>query len=180
MKKTRIGFIDIENRNLLLDLVSFFSTEWICFMDTDERFDKRFDNFGSVENDIKTDNILFNYVNIWNNYDYYNSNYPYSKKGIIEKLRMFRNIGHAQIFTYKNRVHFDVVPYKQNIKRGEVLFKHYGMASIILRKEKYNFYQKEDIAKDQTNYEHMLNDNPALLDVNDIVCIDGNFYNLKE
>ncbi len=180
VKKTRIGFIDIENRNLLLDLVSYFSTEWICFMDTDERFDKRFANFRKVENDIKTDNILFNFVNIWNNNDCYNSNYPYSKNGIMEKLRMFRNIGHAQIFTPKIRVHFDVVPYKQNIKHGEILFKHYGMASNSLRKEKYNFYQKEDIANDQTNYKHMLNDNAVLLDVNDIVCMDGNFYNLKE
>ena len=179
VKKSRSGFVDIENRNSLLDLVSFFSTEWICFMDTDERFDNRFANFDKILSDKNADVILFNYVNIWNDKNTYNADYPYSKNGIMEKLRMFRNIGHAQIYTSKARFHFDVVPYKQNIARSEILYLHFGMITKNLRNKKYNFYQNEDISKDQISYEHMLNENPKLLDVNNVVCQSDFLYNTK-
>jgi glycosyltransferase involved in cell wall biosynthesis len=179
VKKKRTGFVDIENRNLLLDLASFFSLEWLCFMDTDERFDNRFADFDKIVSNKNADVILFNYVNIWNDKNTYNADYPYSNDGIMEKLRMFRNIGHSQIHTSKVRVHFNIIPHKRNVSRSEIFFKHYGMASSSLRREKYNFYQKEDIANDQSSYEHMLNESPRLLNVHDIICQDGFFYNTQ-
>ena len=38
-KQDRNNFNDLKNRNTLLDIASFFNSEWFCFMDLDERFD---------------------------------------------------------------------------------------------------------------------------------------------
>ena len=176
IKKKRTGFIDIENRNILLNLASFFPSEWFCFMDTDERFDERFADFDSATSS-NADVLSFSYVNIWNSPTTYNSEYPFSRQGIMSKMRMFRNIGHCQIYTDKERVHFNLMPYQRNIIHCNILFKHYGMMTKNLREEKYNFYKMEDIAKDQKSYEHMLNHEAKLLNIEDICCIDGFFYN---
>lgn len=177
VKKNRIGFIDIENRNILLDLASFFSSEWFCFMDTDERFDERFVDFDKATLDEKTDIVLFNFVHLWDSDKTYNAEYPYSKNGILEKPRMFRNIGHTQIYTNKVRTHFMVIPHQKNCYRSEIFYKHYGMISQKLREEKYTFYQEEDINKDQKSYEHIIKKNPLLLNTDDICCQNGIFCN---
>jgi hypothetical protein len=177
VQKKRAGFIDIKNRNILLDLASFFSSEWFCFMDTDERFDSRYVNFDLETADRNTDILSFSYVNIWNSDDAYNAEYPFSYQGIMPKMRMFRNIGHCQIMSDKKRVHFNLMPYQSNVRQCAVLFKHYGMASEQLRKEKYIFYRKEDIANDQKNYDHMLNHHPLLHYCVDIQFENGLFIN---
>ncbi len=177
VQKERQGFIDVENRNILLDLAAFFSSEWYCFMDTDEYFDARYADFDQATTDIQTDVLSFSYINIWNEKDEYNAEYPFSRKGIMPKMRMFRNIGHCQILTDKKRVHFNLMPYQHNIRSCSILFKHYGMANQQLRKEKYEFYLQEDIAKDQKNYDHMLHNNPLLLHCKDIAWIENQFAN---
>jgi hypothetical protein len=180
VKKKRNGFIDIENRNILLNLASFFPSEWFCFMDTDERFDERFADFDSATSKNDADILSFCYVNIWNTPATYNAEYPFSCRGIMPKLRMFRNIGRCRIYTDKERVHFNLMPYQRNIVHCNILFKHYGMITKRLREEKYNFYRKEDIAHDQKSYEHILNHDAKLLNVKDIYCHDGIFYNIHD
>jgi len=176
VKKKRTGFIDIENRNILLDIASFFSSEWFCFMDTDERFDERFADFDSATSS-NADILSFSYINIWNSPVMYNAEYPFSRQGIMSKMRMFRNIGHCQIYTDKERVHFNLMPYQRNIIHCNILFKHYGMITKSLREEKYSLYKQEDIANDQKSYDHILNHEAKLLNVEDICCIDVFFYN---
>jgi len=180
LKKKRKGFIDIMNRNILLDIASFFSSEWFCFMDTDERFDERYADFDFVTSKNDLDILSFSYVNVWDSPTTYNIDYPFSRKGIMTKMRMFRNIGHCQIYTDKERVHFNLMPYQRNIDHCNILFKHYGMITKMLREEKYVFYKQEDTAHDQKSYEHMLNHEPKLLYVEDICYKDGIFYNIQE
>lgn len=179
VKKNRIGFIDIENRNILLDLVSFFSTEWICFMDTDEKFDERFSDFNEVTSSKDVDVIIFRNINLWNSEETYNAEYPYSLEGIMHKKRMFRNIGHSQILTNKAKFHFDVVPYHTNAKISTILYKHFGMLYHNMRLKKYQFYSKEDKAKDQQSYEHLIIENPSLLNVNNIFRSKDGLRNSK-
>ncbi len=178
VKKKRNGFLDIENRNIKLDLASFLSSEWFCFMDTDELFDIRFTKFHeAMESDA--DVISFCFVNLWNNEQTYNSEYPYSENGVMEKLKMFRNIGHVQIYTKKVKTHFSVIPYQKKIFRSNILYKHFGMISKEKRLEKYQFYKREDIAGDQQSYDHILIENPKLLYVRDLCEMNGRIFNLN-
>lgn len=180
VKKKREGFIDIENRNITLDLASFFSCEWFCFMDTDELFDERFINFDEAASNENVDVIHFSFVNLWNSEQTYNAEYPYSRNGIMEKPKMFKNIGHTQIYTNKVRMHFQVIPYRKNSVKGEIFYRHYGMISKELRIDKYLLYQKEDIANDQKSYEHIMKDDPKLLQFEDICYKERMFYNQED
>lgn len=178
IKKKRIGFIDIENRNIALDLASFVNSEWFCFMDTDERFCNKFSDLDGAIKVDQTDIISFFFVHIWDkNGDIYNGEYPYSNNGIVERVKMFRNFGHCQINTLKERMHFAVIPHQQNISKSKILYKHFGMDSEYKRECKYSLYQKEDIAKDQTNYEHIIKHESKRLNFNDIEYVNGRFLN---
>lgn len=179
IKKKHKSFDDLKNRNIGLYLASFFASEWFCFMDTDERFDERFIDFDDATSNKQADVILFGFVNMWNSNTTYNAEYPYSNNGIMYKMRMFRNIGHTQIYTDKVRFHFDVTPYKRNFYKSKIFYRHYGMITRELREKKYEFYTKEDIANDQKSYEHILNHDAKLLNVEDICCRNGVFYNSK-
>ncbi|MFV0390549.1 MAG: glycosyltransferase family 2 protein [Paludibacteraceae bacterium] len=180
VKKIRTDFNDIENRNTCLDLASFFNCEWFCFMDTDEEFDERFCDFNTVTSNPDSDIVIFRNINLWDSPLKYNSEYPFSENGIMYKKRMFRNIGHSQIYTSKKRYHFDVTPYHTNFLISAILYKHYGMLNKESRQKKYLFYEKTDTEKDQTSYEHLLADNPLLLEVDDIsLSPNGHLCNKK-
>lgn len=165
--KNREGFNDIQNRNILLDLASFFRTEWLCFMDLDERFDKRFVNFSKFENNPNIHVVSFRAVYLWNNEQTYKGDVPYSNKGILTVCRMFRPIGHTQIITNK-KLHFMACPYHNNTLNSTILFKDYGSMHKERRKRKYKMYIKEDIQQDlEDGYSYLLN-NDNLYNVNDI------------
>lgn len=178
VKKKRMGFIDIENRNITLDFASFVNSEWFCFMDTDERFCDKFSDFDNALKIDEADIISFFFVHIWDkNGDIYNAEYPYSNNGIVERVKMFRNFGHCQINTLKERMHFVVIPHQQNISKSKILYKHFGMDSEYKRESKYLLYQKEDIGKDQKSYEHIIKHESKLLYFNDIEYVNGRFLN---
>lgn len=143
VKKQRRGFFDIENRNILLDLVSFFKTEWICFMDVDERFDSRYDNFSQFENDPSIQAVTFTGVYLWDSENTYKGDFPFSKKGLFPVTRMFRNIGYSQINTTR-KLHFMACPIRTNFFQSKILFKDYGSLKATNRKKKYDIYTQED------------------------------------
>jgi glycosyltransferase involved in cell wall biosynthesis len=179
VKKFHINFNDFENRNIGLDLVSFFFTEWIYFMDGDEFVDERFCDFDSTESRDEVDNVAVSFVDIWDNKDNYNAEYLCSRNGIRTFPRGFRNIGHCQIIS-SNKLHFQLTPYdNNNVYLGKILIKHYNKHTKELREAKYKLYQKEDTQGDQSSYEHILNHYPRLLNVKDIIFNDVEFKNLK-
>lgn len=167
VKKKRSFFNDLENRNTLLKLASFYNCNWLCFLDADELIDKRFCDF-SFTKQKGIHNILFNTVHLWDSETQYNAEYPYSKEGIQQHFRMFRNIGFMQILTNKKALHFTLTPYLKNIYRSKILFLHYSNTSPEKRREKYLKYTREDINRDQVSYEHILNDKPKLKNIEDI------------
>jgi len=147
VKKVRTEFNDLENRNMLLDLVSFFNHQWAFYIDADERFDLRFGHLYDYIKDDKYDVIAFHLINLWNSdleyrTDLEDSN-QFSKEGILVRWRMFRNIGRCQIFSEHN-LHFPTVPYFKNMAKVPMLIKHYGMLEEDLRIKKYNFYLSQD------------------------------------
>ena len=156
VKKKREYFNDLENRNILLDLASFFKSKWFCFMDIDERFDERYVNFETFEDDQNVDVVAFRYVDLWDSDTTYNTSLFGSQKGIYRRMRMFRSIGHMQIRTFKKKLHFAAVPHRNNIFESMVLFKHFGNLDPELRAKKYHRYRIEDAYSDQSDYSDLL------------------------
>lgn len=167
VKKNRLFFNDLENRNILLDIVSFYNTEWIVFLDVDERLDKRFLDFSFTKN-LEINVVSFNLIHLWNSPVKYNAEYPFSNKGIQLKYRMFRNIGRTQILTDKKALHFSLVPYLSNLFKSRLLILHYGHINSAKRRMKYEMYVSEDKGKDQYSYLHLLKENQSLNNIKDI------------
>ncbi len=168
VKKKRTFFNDLENRNILLRLVSFFNCKWICFLDVDEIIDKRFADFSFMESD-NVYNVLFNLVHLWDSEEYYNAEYPFSNKGIQQHFRMFRNIGNTQITTNKSALHFKLTPYIKSVFKSRILLLHYGNISKEKRWKKYKMYQLQDKHNDQASYEHIICNPISLNRINDII-----------
>lgn len=160
-KKRRIGFNDLENRNILLNIGSFVPAEWFYFIDTDERFDERFEPPAQAA-DCGADLILFSIIHIWDHPDRYRMDYPYSRRGLIPMFRMFRNIGRSQIRGDK-KLHFRASPYTSGkIQERPVLILHYGHMNAESRRRKFDFYTEQDRNKDQASYSHFLDENVEL------------------
>jgi len=168
VKKRRVFFNDLENRNILLKLVSLFNCNWICFLDVDEIIDKRYCNFGFTNSD-NVHNVIFNLVHLWDSKEYYNTEYPFSNKGVQQHIRMFRNIGFMQIITEKSALHFKLTPYIKSIYRSQVLLLHSGNLTKEKRQKRYNTYMIEDKDKDQQSYEHIICNSPQIDKVRNIV-----------
>lgn len=146
-KKKRKGFNDKENRNILLDIAYFFQAEWFIFIDADERFD---DRFVDVRDIIKRDDVDVAGVwiaNLWDNEDMFRTDmkdtHPFSQNGLWFRWRMFRNKGRMQIQS-ENLLHFRTVPYLCKEYNNQTLFVHYGYIDLLHRRQKYDFYEKED------------------------------------
>lgn len=168
VKKKRKEFNDLENRNILLNLVSFFKCEWICFIDADELIDERYSNLDGMSKNPAIDTMLFNYVHLWDSEEEYNIDYPFTNRGLGPKLKMFRNIGRSQIISKKGKLHFEHVPYTGRLYYVPILVKHYGHLDAKVREQKHIFYVKEDSQGIQICYDHLLNRNPRKLKVKDI------------
>lgn len=162
VQKERKGFNDLLNRNLLLKLASFFNYQWGCFLDVDESLDPRYANIQNIIKDTDADSFIFNLIQLWDTEETYNLDYPSTFEGISLKYRMFKNMGHAQIISNRGKLHFKPIPYCGKAKHVPILIKHYGNLTQDLRKQKYLFYQKEDIEHSQSSYEHLLNETPRL------------------
>ncbi|MFA7107308.1 MAG: glycosyltransferase, partial [Candidatus Izemoplasmatales bacterium] len=169
IKKRREFFNDIDNRNKLLEVSFFFNTEWLLFMDVDERFDPRYCNLYQLTRQIKFDVFAFNIIHLWDNIDTYNSTFPNSNQGLVRTCRMFQSKGHLQINTQKI-LHFTPIPYFTRLKltNNPILVHHLGNIDIEARKQKYGFYQKEDRQKNIENYEYLINGSAILKEVSKI------------
>jgi glycosyltransferase involved in cell wall biosynthesis len=166
-KKQHKEFNDLENRNILLNLASFVNSEWFYFIDTDERFDQRFQN---VRDAITrpADIVWFKVIHMWNKEGYYRKDYPLSINGVQYKSKMFSSIGRCQIYS-EARFHFNPTPYHSDkIYRSNILLLHYGNFSKQQREYKYDFYTKNDTLGDQSNYDHLRDEHVVLGQLKDL------------
>ena len=74
-----------------------------------------------------------------------------------------------QIVTDKKSLHFQLTPYYERVFVTNILLLHYGNLQEEERLMKYRFYSLEDVNKDQHSYEHLINSNPCLKEVEKIV-----------
>lgn len=168
-RKVRTEFNDKQNRNILLDIASFFKAEWFIFIDADERFDDRFVDLREVMKISNVDIIGVYIANLWNSMDTYRfMKDPYAKNGLWLRWRMFRDKGRMQIVNQR-KLHFPSIPYAEkncNFFEAKTLLLHLGYLSQNKRKYKYDFYQIED--KDR------------ILCYDDILYNDCNIYNVQD
>ncbi|WP_099463735.1 glycosyltransferase family 2 protein [Parabacteroides provencensis] len=146
-KKARTEFNDKQNRNILLDIASFFKAEWFIFIDADERFDDRFVDLREVMKRDDVDAVGVWIANLWDSMETYRTNmldsHPLSQNGLWFRWRMFRNKGHMQILS-ENKLHFDSVPYLENRHISQTLLLHTGYLTLNKRNQKFSFYMNED------------------------------------
>ncbi len=167
-QKERNGFNDLENRNILLNIASFFKTDWLCFMDIDERFDERYANLEEIIQGHSENTIWFYFVNVWDSIDLFNVNFPDTNNGLFIRARMFKNIGRTQIITTQKKLHFAASPLKGKGLNAPIMVKHLGHITKERRLKKYNFYKKEDIHNDYPDYEYLLNESSELKNVSEV------------
>lgn len=161
-------FNDLENRNILLELASFFNFTLGVFLDVDEDVDERYCDFAYYLTD-SSDAYMLPLINLWNSVDLYNAEYPNSIDGITLRYKMFRNRGYSQIYSNCGNLHFHQVPMLANSCIAEkILIRHHGMLTKKQRKEKYVFYRDEDKQKSQASYDHMLRNDVRCFSVNEI------------
>lgn len=145
-KKVRTEFNDKQNRNILLDIASFFKAEWFIFIDADERFDDRFVDLREVMKRDDVDTVGVWIANLWDSMETYRIMTGIdSRNGLWCRWRMFRNKG-RMLFLNKQQLHFPAVPYGigQCCWQSKTLFLHIGYLSANRRLYKYGFYQMED------------------------------------
>lgn len=151
-QKQRIEFNDKQNRDILLDIASFFKAEWFIFIDADERFDDRFVDIREIMRRPDIDTIGVWIANLWDSTDTYRVDMedtnPNSRNGLWLRWRMFRNKGRMQI-PVNRKLHFNPVPYRKESRSwiSKSLLIHLGYLDNSKRLNKYNFYQKEDRSK---------------------------------
>lgn len=157
-RKTRTKFDDLCNRNTLLDIASFFSSNWLCFMDIDERFDSRF-TFRKIL-DVKYNCVGFVFVHLWDNGENYNTQLKDCLyNGLFFRWRLFKNLGRMNIIsTSTYNLHFISSPVYYPRIILPILVKHYGCISQDRRNRKYNFYQDQDKYYLINNYSDLLNE----------------------
>lgn len=170
-KKVRTEFNDKQNRNILLDIASFFKAEWFIFIDADERFDDRFVDLREVMKRSDMDIAGLWIVNLWNTMDLYRVNMedsnPLSHEGVWFRWRMFRNKGRMQ-FICSNKLHFYLIPYVNKMSsKSNTLLLHIGCLLEKNREYKYEFYCNEDKFS-LLNYEDLLVCNVILKSVSEI------------
>ena len=142
--KNRICFDDLSNRNILLDLASFFSTEWLCFMDIDERFAPGLDDIESITLSTEYSVLAFKAVYLWDSEEYYKCEIPQTNGGVLDVPRMFRpNLRREQIYSHQ-KLHFFASPRVRQRLSVPILVLDKGCLSATSRQMKYERYTKED------------------------------------
>lgn len=172
VQKTRTKFNDKQNRNILLDIASFFKVEWLIFIDADERFDERFVDLREIMIRTDVDTVGVWIANLWDSLETYRVDMkdtnPYSKNGLWYRWRMFRFKGRMQIISPVN-LHFVTIPYRHLRRelKSKTLILHIGYMEKSKRSSKYRFYQIEDEMK-IIDYDNILDKNVSLLNLSNI------------
>lgn len=160
-KKIRTEFNDKQNRNILLDLASFFKVEWFIFIDADERFDDRFVDLREVMKRDDVDTVGVWIANLWDSMETYRTDMedtnPESKNGLWFRARMFRNKGRMQL-RVSRKLHFPTIPYVSKLWKSQSLILHLGYLLGINRKTKRSFYAKEQDVYIDIYYKEDVND----------------------
>lgn len=174
-KKVYKGYFDdLENRNQLLRIASFFKSEWFIFIDADERIDIRFSNIKKYSNKKDFDVYKFYLVDLWDNLNTYRTDIKdRNNLGITLRKRMFRNKGNLQIISNRE-IHFPAVPYNTKIGIAKILLLHFGVFDKTTRKRKFDLYSSQDYhgKKLGYSYDYLIDKDPVLKKIENIESKD--------
>jgi hypothetical protein len=160
------SFNDLENRNLLLEMAFFFKSDWLIFLDADERLHHKYDNLKDILQRTQANVLEFKCLHLWDSAEKYRVDIPEGSNGLMSRCRMFRHKGWMQI--YSNReIYFTAVPFLKNTQSVPVLILHYGLMDKETRQRKYDLYKSQDkeAKKQGYDYEYLLDDDPTLADI---------------
>lgn len=163
-------FDDLENRNILLRLASFFKSDWLMFIDADERIDSRFSDIRKYASNEKIDVYRLHLVDVWDMPKTYRTDMlDRPKNGIAIRTRMFRSKGNLQI-NANREIHFIPVPYLRNVGLAKILLLHYGNYNKDIRERKFNLYTSQDLdcKKLGHSYDYLKDSNAKLKRIEDI------------
>ena len=178
-KKKRCGtFHDLNNRNLLYQLFHYLQVDvqWIVWLDLDEQIYLHQElsqlRKQMLEDIDHYDIYKIPLVQMWNN-THYNSNYPYSERGVQMYYRIIRNKHEHHPFFIKSHhiLNFNLCPYhcpESRIGVFPLLLKHLGRISEEVRMYKYHLYMniERTITKNTSSmerkYQHFLENNVRL------------------
>ena len=175
IKKNRICFNDLENRNLLLNsldnifIKNNIEINWILWLDFDERIENDIKTICSVRRELLSNKFKYNILNLplfhmWNDNEF-NAEYPYSSDGLQFHTRLVRHKKNKElIINTTNKLHFNLNHYDDKKFNYNFQIKHLGLINKQNRHIKYNLYTKiyDTDLENQKSYEHLLNDNPKL------------------
>lgn len=171
VKKTRNGFDDLANRNILLDIASFFCSEWLMTLDSDEWLSNKWNDLHHIMNMPDIDMASIWLVNLWNSEEYYRADMydkSFSQKGLWMRWRLFRNKGRMQIHCMDDRkLHFVSIPYYGSYYISSIILLHAGYLTEKYRTEKFSFYKEED-KQELEDYDQILQDQVELAPINQI------------
>ncbi|GAB5473925.1 MAG: hypothetical protein Mars2KO_20240 [Maribacter sp.] len=169
-KKYKGYFDDLENRNLLLRIASFFKSEWMIFIDADERMHFRYTNIREFTYNSNVDVYSLHLIDLWDYPETYRTDMlDRPSSGIATRKRMFRNKGAMQIHANRE-IHFPAVPYMRNPGLAKILILHYGNYDKAIRKRKYNLYTSQDLEEKKLghSYDYLLDEKVKLKRVEDL------------
>jgi len=172
LKREKGGFNDLRIRNAVLRFANFIDTEWFFWIDVDEKISDKYNDFNFLDTTEK-DVVSYKMVHTWESENKkYNSDYPSSFDGVQEKRGIGRNIGACQ-HTTKKRFHMGRIPYyyafsNTGVHESNILFLHMGFNSKERREANYKQYMELDTNKNQKSYEHLINHEPELLNVDEL------------
>lgn len=166
VQKKREGFDDLLNRNILLDLASFFNNEWLIFIDADERLYFKKETLYELFKQHNQDAYCFFLVHLWDSEHSYRCDVPeisyVQSPGVLHRWRAFKNKGRMQIISDR-KLHFINIPFQPKTKVTlPVLIIHYGMIDRQIRELKYKKYLIED-EPDRHNYYSYFIDEKVIL-----------------
>jgi hypothetical protein len=197
-KKDRITFNDLQNRNLLLNILenvfirNNINVSWFIWLDFDERIDTNIRFIQYLRKILLNGNNALNIYNVplihmWDHINY-NRDYPYTYNGVQYHTRLIKNIIKKLPYSInnKNKLHFNLAPYDDNIEKTTdsvldlknntirlpyegnyfpLLIKHIGRQTESLRRYKYDLYTKayDTDLTCQYSYDHFLQNDVSLL-----------------
>lgn len=171
VKKKRSKFNDLENRNILINLSSFFNNDWLFFIDADERIDLYGKSLTEEFIQHGQDAYCFQLVHLWDNTESYRTDIPDDNDcinfpGVMRRWRAFRNKGRYEIHSDR-ALHFPASPLiPSTITALPVLVRHYGNLTEAQRKIKHQTYINQDIPERKERYSYLLDKQVKLESVN--------------
>lgn len=170
-ERTNDDFDDAENRNILLNEARKIKCRWFLWIDIDEILYVPNNNvFRNIDHSYNI--LVLPKIHLWNSEHYYNSEYPYSNKGIQYKQRGFnRSIFEYRLatpFRREDKLHFSLLPIDKNNVNDYIVQKcviiHYANLHKEDRILRYNMYHHLDknLSNQSIGYDHLLNHSPSL------------------